>query len=74
VKIKEIKNEQYAKARQILLSGQVQGVGFRPFIYRLAIAHQLVGWVRNRVGLVEIQVQGPSQHLENFLADLLAKT
>jgi len=73
VKIKEIKNEQYAKARQILLSGQVQGVGFRPFIYRLAIAHQLVGWVRNRVGLVEIQVQGPSQHLENFLADLFAK-
>ncbi len=41
-------------ARQIFLSGQVQGVGFRPFIYRLAIKHELTGWVRNCVGIVEI--------------------
>jgi len=60
-------------ARKILLSGQVQGVGFRPFIYRLAIAHKLVGWVRNSLGIVEIQVQGQSQNLENFLADIFAK-
>lgn len=60
-------------ARQIILSGQVQGVGFRPFIYRLAIAHQLVGWIRNRLGIVEIQVQGQAQNLENFLVELFTK-
>ncbi|MCW8922445.1 MAG: acylphosphatase, partial [Gammaproteobacteria bacterium] len=57
-------------ARRILLSGQVQGVGFRPFIYRLALAHELVGWVRNCVGVVEIFVQGKIQNIENFLSDI----
>jgi hydrogenase maturation protein HypF len=60
-------------ARQVLLSGHVQGVGFRPFIYRLAVEHKLTGWVRNRVGLVEIHIQGPSRGLENFLVDIFAK-
>ncbi|NOQ89130.1 MAG: carbamoyltransferase HypF [Gammaproteobacteria bacterium] len=60
-------------ARQIVLSGQVQGVGFRPFIYRLAIEHELTGWVRNCVGIVEIHVQGQSQNLENFLSDIFDK-
>ncbi len=60
-------------ARQIFLSGQVQGVGFRPFIYRLAIKHELTGWVRNCVGIVEIFVQGQPQNLENFLNDIFNK-
>jgi len=60
-------------ARQITLSGQVQGVGFRPFIYRLALEHQLAGWVRNCVGIVEIHVQGQSRNLDNFLSDIFAK-
>jgi hydrogenase maturation protein HypF len=60
-------------ARQITLSGQVQGVGFRPFIYRLAQEHQLTGWVRNCVGVVEIHVQGQAQDLDNFLNDIFAK-
>ena len=60
-------------ARQIVLSGQVQGVGFRPFIYRLAVKHKLTGWVRNCVGIVEIFVQGQSQNLENFLLDIFTK-
>ena len=60
-------------ARQIVLSGHVQGVGFRPFIYQLATKHHLVGWVRNRVGLVEVHAQGQSRHLENFVAELLEK-
>jgi hydrogenase maturation protein HypF len=54
-------------ARRITLSGKVQGVGFRPFIYRLASAHQLNGWVKNGVGLVEIHVEGESQSLQNFI-------
>ena len=60
-------------ARQIRLSGQVQGVGFRPFIYRLAIKHQLNGWVRNCLGIVEIHVQGQTLDLDNFLNQLFNK-
>ena len=48
-------------ARQIVLSGQVQGVGFRPFIYRLAVENNLTGWVKNCLGIVEIRIQGDPQ-------------
>ena len=37
-------------SKKITISGQVQGVGFRPFIYNLAATHRLDGWVRNDVG------------------------
>jgi hydrogenase maturation protein HypF len=57
-------------AKQLTLSGQVQGVGFRPFIYRIAVEHDLVGWVRNCVGIVEIRVQGRPQDLEKFIEDI----
>jgi hydrogenase maturation protein HypF len=60
-------------ARKIILSGQVQGVGFRPFIYRLAIEHELTGWVKNCIGTVEIHIQGKPQKLENFLSDIFKK-
>jgi len=60
-------------ARQIILSGQVQGVGFRPFIYRLASEHDLTGWVRNCVGIVEIHVQGQTQDLNNFTSEIFKK-
>lgn len=40
---------------QICISGIVQGVGFRPFVYRLACAHRLSGWVRNDNHGVEIE-------------------
>jgi hydrogenase maturation protein HypF len=61
-------------ARKIILSGQVQGVGFRPFIYRMAIQHELAGWVRNCVGVVEIHVQGQQQSLQNFFNDIFDKS
>jgi len=54
------------EARRILLGGRVQGVGFRPFVYRLAHSHQLVGWVRNLTGRVEILAQGDAHALERF--------
>ncbi len=60
-------------ARKIILSGQVQGVGFRPFIYRLANQHELTGWVRNCVGIVEIHVQGQPASIKNFLSDIFDK-
>lgn len=61
-------------ARHIVLSGQVQGVGFRPYVYQLALKHQLSGWVRNVVGHVELHVQGLSQNLDTFLNDIFDKT
>ena len=54
-----------------LLSGVVQGVGFRPFVYRLAGRYGLSGRVRNRSGEVEVIACGPSQQLEAFAADLI---
>ena len=58
-------------ARRFLLDGHVQGVGFRPFVYRLARQHGLQGWVCNRLGEVEIRVQGPGPALDAFRHALL---
>lgn len=54
----------------IQVQGVVQGVGFRPFVYRLALERQLLGWVRNRPDGVEIEIQGPQAALESFLQAL----
>ena len=54
------------EALHMTVTGRVQGVGFRPFIYRLAQSHRLVGWVRNCTGQVEIHVQGENQALYAF--------
>ena len=59
------------EARQWTLTGQVQGVGFRPFVYRLAHAHGLAGWVRNRLGEVEIHAEGDRAALDRFGAALI---
>ncbi len=52
--------------------GIVQGVGFRPFIYRIAIANNLRGHVRNKGDAgVEIVLQGREQNIKQFLHDLV---
>jgi len=61
------------KLAKISVHGVVQGVGFRPFVYRLAHEHNLKGWVRNTSGNVEIEVEGGEEALEDFLSDLEAK-
>lgn len=48
----------------------VQGVGFRPFIYRIATMHKLTGWVENRNDGVQIKVEGEPVRLEQFLTAL----
>jgi hydrogenase maturation protein HypF len=56
---------------RILVKGIVQGVGFRPFIYRLATRLALAGFVRNRAdAVVEILLQGPKDRLDAFLEAL----
>ncbi len=58
------------KAFNIEVSGLVQGVGFRPFVYKLAKKHHLNGWVKNKNDCVEINVSGDSNELELFLNEL----
>jgi len=48
------------------VEGIVQGVGFRPFVYRLAGRHELAGWVRNTGRGVQIEVEGASANLDAF--------
>jgi hydrogenase maturation protein HypF len=55
------------------VTGVVQGVGFRPFIHRLAIRNGLGGWVRNASGNVEIEIEGSSEALRQFLESLEAE-
>jgi len=57
---------------RIVLSGHVQGVGFRPFVYRLAKKHRLVGRVQNRVGEVEIIVCGNESAIKRFRRELIS--
>jgi hydrogenase maturation protein HypF len=54
----------------IVVQGVVQGVGFRPFVYRLATHHGLGGFVRNRTGSVVIEAEGEPSSLQVFLAEL----
>ncbi|MEO1132872.1 MAG: carbamoyltransferase HypF [Cyanobacteria bacterium J06639_1] len=52
------------------MAGAVQGVGFRPFIYRLATDMQLTGWVRNSAAGVDIAIEGMPDHLQTFVQRL----
>ncbi|MEJ5331077.1 MAG: carbamoyltransferase HypF [Desulfobaccales bacterium] len=64
-----------SRVRQRLeISGLVQGVGFRPFVYRLAREGGLTGWVRNTSRGVELEVEGAPTAVEGFVARLLAET
>jgi len=55
---------------KIKVSGQVQGVGFRPFVYKLAHELGLAGWVRNDSEGVEIAVEGAHQQVMRLLERL----
>ena len=59
------------EARRLRLAGHVQGVGFRPFVYRLAHALGITGTVRNLQGEVDILAQGTPSALERFARELI---
>jgi hydrogenase maturation protein HypF len=57
-------------AKRIHITGIVQGVGFRPFVYNLATRLGLTGWVRNTSGGVDIQIEGNRLDLNTFITSL----
>jgi acylphosphatase len=58
-------------ARHYLISGEVQGVGFRFFAQRIAARHQVSGYVRNlEDGSVEVLAEGSPEGIEGFKHDL----
>ena len=60
-------------ARKFLISGQVQGVGYRYFAQRSAARHQVRGYVKNLDdGRVEAFAQGTAKQVDEFKHDLIA--
>jgi hydrogenase maturation protein HypF len=55
---------------RLRVSGVVQGVGFRPFVHRLALRHGLRGWVSNTGGDVSIEIEGAAGALDAFVGAL----
>ena len=61
------------RAVHILVEGVVQGVGFRPFVYRLANSLNLTGWVRNTSRNVTISIGGATSAIDAFVNRLAAE-
>jgi hydrogenase maturation protein HypF len=59
--------------KKITVKGIVQGVGFRPFVYRIAKNNNLRGYVKNMGNYVEIVVMGNKDNINSFLDDLMTK-
>jgi hydrogenase maturation protein HypF len=61
----------YPRQRLYLqVGGMVQGIGFRPFVYTLATALGLDGWVRNHANGAEIEIEGEPKQITTFLKQL----
>ena len=59
---------------KINVTGTVQGVGFRPFIYRIALQNGLAGYVRNKGDAgVEILLEGDAKKIKSFMQDMNSK-
>jgi hydrogenase maturation protein HypF len=65
--------KQSFKSASISVWGIVQGVGFRPFVYGLAVKHNLKGWVSNTSEDVRIEVEGVAEAINEFERELRTK-
>ncbi|MCT4628002.1 carbamoyltransferase HypF [Halodesulfovibrio sp.] len=61
------------RRKRYIITGQVQGVGFRPFVYRIALENKVTGTVSNTSDGVFIEVQGDDVTLAGFAFDLVDK-
>ena len=55
---------------RILISGLVQGVGFRPFVYRIACRNDITGWIQNTNENVRIEATGTDENIRNFISSI----
>jgi len=62
------------RRRGVVVRGVVQGVGFRPFVYRLAQEEGLAGSIGNDTDGVTIEIEGPAERLEAFVTRLRTET
>jgi hydrogenase maturation protein HypF len=69
IMITSMSNSDLERAR-VTIRGAVQGVGFRPFVYRLARALELKGWVSNSSQGVFIEIEGTGETVRRFLLRL----
>ena len=67
-----IQKETKTVCLEIIISGFVQGVGFRPFVFRLANQLQIKGCVSNNTGQVTITAEGDKETLDLFCERLLS--
>ena len=58
------------EARNIRVTGIVQGVGFRPFVYRLAATYHLTGWVLNSIEGVFVHAEGDPLDIDRFIIEI----
>ena len=58
------------KKARILVQGIVQGVGFRPTVYRIARSMKINGYVRNLGNIVEIVIEASKEEIYNFITNL----
>lgn len=63
----------FTSAYKIHVTGLVQGVGFRPFIYRIAHENNIYGWVENNIRGVFIEAEGNKADVENFILEIRSK-
>jgi hydrogenase maturation protein HypF len=56
--------------KAIEVTGIVQGVGFRPYVYRLALQRNLAGFITNTAAGVSIEVEGPAEAVDDFVSQL----
>lgn len=61
---------QLKSSKIIKIIGLVQGVGFRPFVFRLAQKHLIAGWVENNNEGVTIKAEGFHENIQQFIEDL----
>lgn len=59
--------------KKILVKGVVQGVGFRPHIYKLAAERRLAGWVKNDAAGVTIEAEGPGAEVAAFIKEISSR-
>ncbi|MFD1291008.1 carbamoyltransferase HypF [Laceyella putida] len=72
--VKRVRKTKTKDRIRLNVRGIVQGVGYRPLVYRLAVSNRLTGYVRNRSGEVIIEVEGERENIESFINELVQKT